>query len=456
MQARDGLAYVTGDAPPPETDDGAWEWMRNPLPPATEGHDFASLRRSLDLPDDRIWATAESLNALRPSERGRVGRMARDFFAEHNPYIRHIVRRTREYLEHEIDSTTNEPFLKPVRVALSGDGADDAITLPTFLRDAYAAAEDFCEEVGKRQGMNIGFLRTILLRRIGSTIVAGRATAEQMLARSSPDDEDDDKATVGGLYPLTEAEEEKLRRFVALIAAAPDDDPKYRIVERLLLHGAGGTGPWLNRGCIVFTQYYDSARWIAGRLSATLSKIAVALYAGGARSGILRAGVFSRLSRDAIKEGVASGDIRLLIGTDAASEGLNLQKLGALINLDLPWNPTRLEQRKGRIQRIGQERDEVLLHNIRYRDSVEDRVHDLLSARLRAVRDLFGQLPDTLEDVWVAVAQRDEQRAREIIDAVPERHPFALRYDRVENVDWESCATVLDSHEQLDALLRGW
>jgi superfamily II DNA/RNA helicase len=51
---------------------------------------------------------------------------------------------------------------------------------------------------------------------------------------------------------------------------------------------------------------------------------------------------------------VRAREIRILVGTDAASEGLNLQRLGTLINLDLPWNPTRLEQRKGRIQRIGQ------------------------------------------------------------------------------------------------------
>ena len=43
---------------------------------------------------------------------------------------------------------------------------------------------------------------------------------------------------------------------------------------------------------------------------------------------------------------VRRGELRLLLGTDAASEGLNLQRLGTLINLDLPWNPTRLEQRK--------------------------------------------------------------------------------------------------------------
>jgi len=145
-----------------------------------------------------------------------------------------------------------------------------------------------------------------------------------------------------------------------------------------------------------------------------------------------------------------------VIGTEAASEGLNLQRLGSLINLDLPWNPTRLEQRKGRIQRIGQLRSEVLIYNMRYKGSVEDRVHQLLSERLANIRNMFGQIPDTLEDVWVAAALRDEEEAKRVIDAVPKRHPFEMRYDRIENVDWESCSRVLDSASQLEALRKGW
>lgn len=72
-----------------------------------------------------------------------------------------------------------------------------------------------------------------------------------------------------------------------------------------------------------------------------------------------------------------------------------LQRLGTLINIDLPWNPTRPEQRKGRIQRIGQARNEIWIANLRYRDSVEDRVHQVLADRLKAIHGLFGQIPDT-------------------------------------------------------------
>jgi hypothetical protein len=182
----------------------------------------------------------------------------------------------------------------------------------------------------------------------------------------------------------------------------------------------------------------------------------IAVYAGAAKSGIIEKDEFRRLNRDEIKRRITTGELRLVIGTEAASEGLNLQRLGSLINLDLPWNPTRLEQRKGRIQRIGQLRPEVLIYNMRYRGSVEDHVHQLLSERLVNIRNMFGQIPDTLEDVWVAAALRDELEAKRVIDAVPKRHPFEMRYDRIENVDWESCSRVLDSACQLEALRKGW
>ena len=93
---------------------------------------------------------------------------------------------------------------------------------------------------------------------------------------------------------------------------------------------------------------------------------------------------------------------------------------------------------------------------MRYRGSVEDRVHHLLSERLGNIRNMFGRIPDTLEDVWFAAALRDEEEAKRVIDAVPKRHPFQMRYDRIETVDWESCSRVLDSVSQLEALRKGW
>jgi superfamily II DNA/RNA helicase len=167
-------------------------------------------------------------------------------------------------------------------------------------------------------------------------------------------------------------------------------------------------------------------------------------------------GSFRPIPHEELKHMVRRGDLRLLLGTDAASEGLNLQGLGMLINLDLPWNPTRLEQRKGRIQRIGQLRDVVYVYNMRYRESVEDRVHQLLSERLAGIYTLFGQLPDVLEDVWIDVALGHLERAKTTIDDVPQQHPFAIKYHKMTKVPWESCAQVLNASSRKQCLSRGW
>lgn len=90
------------------------------------------------------------------------------------------------------------------------------------------------------------------------------------------------------------------------------------------------------------------------------------------------------------------------MATDAACEGLNLQTLGTLINIDLPWNPSRLEQRIGRIKRFGQRRDRVDMLNLVYHGSekptVDEKVYAKLSARMKDRYDIFGTLPDVIED----------------------------------------------------------
>ncbi len=429
-----------------------WEWVRNPLPPSREGIDFAVLRRSLDVPEDAQVVVGSRYRDLRPADQRRLNGLQTGLFQSHNPFIRHIVRRTRAYLEDTLDPTTGESYLKPVRVRLHGEGDSEAIILPAFLERAYQFAEDFCREIGQRPNLSSGFLKTMLLRRVGSSIEAGRVTAERMLGAVGEDEEEgeDDDVRESALYPLTPGERAHLEAFAAALRTNTEDDPKFAAILEKLASG------WREAGCILFSQYYDSASWLARALSGHFPNETVALYTGASRSGLLRGGQFTPISRDEIKRQVQAGEVRLICGTDAASEGLNLQRLGCLINLDLPWNPTRLEQRKGRIQRIGQTREIVDIYNMRYRGSVEDRVHQLLSSRLQNIADMFGQLPDTLEDVWVSVALADDARARRVIDAVPASHPFEIRYDRIENIPWEQCAEVLTATSQLETLRRPW
>lgn len=455
------LGLVMEQDPLPAGEMERWEWTRNPLPPKEEDRDFEILRRSLELDDSISVAPGSDYNRLSPPDRRRLERLFPRLMSHHNPFIRRIVRRTRQHLENQRDPASGEPLLKPIRVELLGEGADDAIRLPTYLRDAYGLAEDFCELLGQRV-RGAGFLRTLLLRRVGSSIYAGRCTAERMLGEwetalesdeeDDPDEEESSREERESLSrSLTDAERALLERFVHALRASQERDPKYAVVLDCLDRRG-----WLELGCIVFSQYRDSIQWLAEQLTVAFPDEPIALYSGPSTSGLMQGGGWTPHSREGLKQMVRRGEIRLLLGTDAASEGLNLQRLARLINLDLPWNPTRLEQRKGRIQRIGQLQDTVQVYNLRYTDSVEDRVHQLLSGRLEDIYQLFGQVPDVLEDVWVAVAQGEEGRAARLIDALPRQHPFDERYATVEPVDWESCADVLDEREKWRVLKQGW
>jgi len=315
-------------------------------------------------------------------------------------------------------------------------------------------------------------MSTLILKRIGSTIIAGENTAKKMLAWTQAgkeilqdefdvifEEDDDFEDSISEVKNLSNAETECLRELVKMLLLNHDNDPKYIKVLDILNKGTDiNDKPWKESGCIIFSQYYDSAYFVAEKLSNDLSEDTIGLYAGGDKSGYFINGTFHKESKDCIKAKVKNHELKILVGTDAASEGLNLQTLSTLINLDLPWNPTRLEQRKGRIQRIGQVAPKVKIFNMRYKDSVEDKVHNVLSARLKNIRDMFGQIPDTLEDVWISIALNRIEEAKERIDRIPEQNPFTIKYDTQISIteDWESSTFVLDSDDKKQQLLKGW
>jgi hypothetical protein len=94
-----------------------------------------------------------------------------------------------------------------------------------------------------------------------------------------------------------------------------------KLIERILSTGVSGTVGWLSLGCIVFSQYYDSVLWLGQKLSKRLPAETIAIYANVSGSGIIQNGIFQRMSRDEIKKRISTGELRLVIGTDAASEG---------------------------------------------------------------------------------------------------------------------------------------
>ena len=109
---------------------------------------------------------------------------------------------------------------------------------------------------------------------------------------------------------------------------------------------------------LVFTEHRDTLDFLLGRLQQLGYTGQVAQIHGGMHYK-LRQEQLGRFRRDE-----PAGGARLMVATDAAGEGLNMQFAGRMVNYDLPWNPARLEQRMGRIHRYGQRRDRVFIFNL--------------------------------------------------------------------------------------------
>lgn len=474
------LKIATGQQAVPTAPYDGWQYVRDPLPARTEAAAFDKIRRNLEARDDQWQFKPELLDKLSPAiRRVQLENEVLPVFGEkYNPLLRCIVRRTRKYLEETINPATGSYYLPRVSVRLFGEDDESALALGGYLLEAYQEAENFCQLLQQRI-KGAGFFKTLLLRRLGSSMEAGRRTVTKLLGHeieefAEEEDDFDDTEVVEERYlparniqqPLTDfkdftgAEIQSLNRCLQLLRQGGNRDPKLEaIVAYLLGTSLNAEQRWRDLGCILFSQYYDTVRWVGDELAKLpeFQDLDIGLYAGSNRSGLWRNGAFQRMSRETLKSQVRTGNLRLLLGTDAASEGLNLQRLGTLINIDLPWNPTRLEQRKGRIQRIGQTQETVYIANLRYRGSVEDRVHQVLAARLEAIHDLFGQIPDTLEDVWVEIALNNEEKARELIDRSSiTRNPFDAKYSKVEDANWESSALVLDPISVGELLRHSW
>lgn len=234
-------------------------------------------------------------------------------------------------------------------------------------------------------------------------------------------------------------------------------DPKVQVVLHYLRERK-----WLEEnGAIIFSQYRTTAEWVLEALCAAFPDEPVALYAGGAASFVQRGQERRTAAREQIKRHIQDGEIRLVCATDAACEGLNLQRLGAQVNIDMPWNPSRLEQRKGRVQRIGQARDDVHILNLRYAGTVEDQVYAALSSRFGDIFAVLGQLPDSFEDDWIAAAVSDRDALRNFSQRVDAIKPaMELRYIRDvaddKGLDWEYTEKVLSSRDIDEWMRSGW
>jgi len=142
-----------------------------------------------------------------------------------------------------------------------------------------------------------------------------------------------------------------------------------------------------NLKVLIFTEFVSTQAMIANFLSSRGISV------------VILNGSLGMEERKHVQQEFAK-DIRILISTDAGGEGLNLQFCHIIINYDIPWNPMRLEQRIGRVDRIGQKKV-VRALNLVLEDTVEHRVREVLEEKLNIILDEFGvdKTGDVLDSV---------------------------------------------------------
>ena len=193
-----------------------------------------------------------------------------------------------------------------------------------------------------------------------------------------------DQATAAETIPELEAEILILKdlEHQALGVVQSGNDKKWEELSHLLqdrpeMYTAGGN----RRKMIIFTEHKDTLNYLVGRIGGMLGNPEAVITIHG--------GVNRDDRRKAQEEFRNNPDVLVLVATDAAGEGVNLQNANLMVNYDLPWNPNRLEQRFGRIHRIGQ--TEVChLWNLIAKETREGDVFQKLFDKLEVEKQALG------------------------------------------------------------------
>jgi superfamily II DNA or RNA helicase len=349
------------------------------------------------------------------------------------------LRRTKEALVTFPDPDTGtvhklftKRVVKTVEFDLDGDEFAFYEDLTHYVEDQsiQAASED------SARGRAIGFTMAMLQRRMASTIYAVRRTLERMrerrekiladpeayrkqqIERQVPDDfdelpEDEQEQIIAQLEEVVasvdpaalRAEIAKLTTLIdqARVLEKREIESKLTRLKSVLKDQGFFSDP--QKKLLLFTEHKDSLDFLVGdgkdgRPHGKLREwgLTVTQIHGGMKIGD-RDTPGSRIYAE--REFRESAQV--LVATEAAGEGINLQFCSQMINYDIPWNPVRLEQRVGRIHRYGQEHD-CIIFNFVARNTREGRVLQKLLERLREIRNELGtdQVFDVVGEIFPA------------------------------------------------------
>ncbi|RRR65707.1 MAG: helicase [Candidatus Viridilinea halotolerans] len=248
-----------------------------------------------------------------------------------------------------VERTATEFVLKLLKKRLLSSPAAFATTLAKHRNSLGAATRP--ERSATTRRPQVGILKALL-----AEIEEGYATEQEQHSA-----EEDAVATTTALFrPPTPEEEDLLERLSQWATSASyRPDQKARALLDWVQAIVRPNGQWSDERVIIFTEYRDTQKWLQGLLAA-------AKLTEGERLMLLYGGMQDD-EREAVKAAFlaspATSRVRILLATDAASEGIDLQRhCHRLVHYEIPWNPNRMEQRNGRIDRHGQSSNPQIFH----------------------------------------------------------------------------------------------
>lgn len=304
----------------------------------------------------------------------------------------HFIRRMKEEL---VDYDGVTPLFKGRRasnIAVPLNAAEAAFYQQALeLVDSYFPANSAALArmvYGKRAASSLYALARTLRRRHDKM---GTETPVAAAAAADPEDEDppagDEAKVIHEVSKSAKAERiaigQVLDQLELLLSGSAHHVSKWPAIESECL-GPNGILPGNGEQAVVFTEYADTADWLVGQFKS--AGYSAQRYSGRDLPGI----------RDDTRAAFARRDFQILVSTDAGNEGIDLQSAHVLINWDIPWSLVRLEQRMGRIHRLGQT-CEVELYNLIATDTREgEALRVLLDNLVAAANRLDGKLFDSL------------------------------------------------------------
>jgi superfamily II DNA/RNA helicase len=276
----------------------------------------------------------------------------------------------------------------------------------------------------------IGKTLEALIKRLNALLISSKVVEDEIISWFSEEyenfedeqDETDEEVDQEDLIQITAFDKENIEKEIAnlteylqLANSIEHNEKGEKLIVALEMGFDKLNELGANQKALIFTESTRTQKYLFERLSKETYKGKVLLF-NGSNNDEISSSIYQKWVQDknnygkltnsksvdirsALVDAFKSDDYQIMIATEAAAEGINLQFCSMVVNYDLPWNPQRIEQRIGRCHRYGQLHDVVVVNFLNSENEVENRVFELLEQKYNLFQGVFGSSDHVLGSI---------------------------------------------------------